>query len=163
GRLAGRPVATDSSHALKTGYDLLTEQWPEEVYAGIGAGIVLPDVVRPGAVLGEVCAAAESQTGIPAGTPVVAGMTDGCASRIGRWNSALGTTLVLKGVTADPLHDPAGLVYSHRSPDGSWLPGAASSVGAGALGPPADGLAALDAAAAGRDPSGLLAYPLIGT
>ena len=167
GRLTGRPVATDSSHALKTGYDVLAERWPAEVVDGVGAGIVLPDVVRPGALLGEVGAAAASQTGIPRGTPVVAGMTDGCASqigsgalRIGRWNSALGTTLVLKGVTADPLFDPAGLVYSHRSPDGSWLPGAASSVGAGALGPPSSRLADLDAAAAARGPSGLVAYPL---
>ena len=169
GRLAGGPVATDSSHALKTGYDVLAERWPAEVEAGVGAGTVLPEVVRPGTLLGEVGAAAAAQTGIPLGTPVVAGMTDGCASqigsgalRIGRWNSALGTTLVLKGVTADPLLDPDGLVYSHRSPDGSWLPGAASSVGAGALGRPARGLAELDAMAAARGPSGLAAYPLAG-
>ena len=46
-------------------------------------------------------------TGIPAGTPIIAGMTDGCAAQIGAgalevgsWNSVLGTTLVLKGVTS---------------------------------------------------------------
>ena len=45
----------------------------------------------------------------------------------------LGTTLVLKGVTPDLIKDPSGVVYSHRSPDGNWLPGGASSVGAGVI------------------------------
>jgi sugar (pentulose or hexulose) kinase len=171
GLLAGTPVGTDSSHALKSGYDLLEETWPYEVFDELGLPEALfPRVVRPGTVLGEVCAAAAGETGIPAGTPVVAGMTDGCASqlgsgalRVGRWNSVLGTTLVLKGVTADPVRDPAGVMYSHRSPDGSWLPGGASSVGAGALAaafPSAD-LTALDERAAGHEPAGAVAYPLV--
>src|SRR5207237_6294697 len=45
----------------------------------------------------------------------------------------LGTTLVLKGVSADLITDPTGAVYSHRHPDGGWLPGGASSTGAGVL------------------------------
>jgi len=50
-------------------------------------------------------------------------MTDGCAAQIaagalevGSWNSVLGTTLVLKGVTRELIRDPAGVMYSHRSP-----------------------------------------------
>jgi sugar (pentulose or hexulose) kinase len=169
GRLVGGAVATDSSHALKTGYDLHSEAWPCEVLETLGLdGALLPAVVRPGTVLGEVCAAAAEATGIPAGTPVIAGMTDGCASqlgsgalRVGRWNSVLGTTLVLKGVTADPVRDPAGVMYSHRSPDGGWLPGGASSVGAGVLTGDRDRLAALDAQAAAYEPSTAVAYPLV--
>jgi sugar (pentulose or hexulose) kinase len=171
GRLTGAPVATDSSHALKSGYDLLGETWPHEVFDALGLPPTLfPPVVRPGTVIGEVCAAAAEETSIPVGTPVVAGMTDGCAAQlgsgslgIGRWNSVLGTTLVLKGVTRDPVRDPAGVMYSHRSPDGSWLPGGASSVGAGALGhafPGAD-LAELDARAARYEPAGAVTYPLV--
>ncbi|MCM2391965.1 FGGY-family carbohydrate kinase [Streptomyces albipurpureus] len=166
-RLAGRPLATDSSHALKTGYD------PErEVFDTPGVPVeALPDVVSPGTLLGEVGPAAAAETGIPAGTAIVAGMTDGCAAQIasgaltvGSWNSVLGTTLVLKGVTATPLRDPSGVVYSHRSPDGSWLPGGASSVGAGALRvafPGADP-AAFDALAADHEPAHTVAYPLVG-
>lgn len=138
-RLVGRDVATDLSNALKTGVDLIEERWPAEVLDLVPAGM-LPEVVRPGARLGEVCAAAADETGIPAGTPVIAGTTDGCAAqlgagatRIGSWNSVLGTTLVLKGATKELLHDPLGVVYSHRAPDGSWLPGGASSTGAGTL------------------------------
>ncbi|WP_188191699.1 FGGY-family carbohydrate kinase [Nonomuraea sp. SYSU D8015] len=138
-RLVGHEVATDLSNALKTGVDLIEERWPFEVLNLLPPG-VLPGVVRPGSKLGMVSAAASEQTGIPAGTPVIAGTTDGCAAqlgagatRIGSWNSVLGTTLVLKGVTKELLHDPLGVVYSHRAPDGSWLPGGASSTGAGAL------------------------------
>ncbi|WP_330457846.1 FGGY family carbohydrate kinase [Streptomyces sp. NBC_00820] len=166
-RLVGRPVPADSSHALKTAYDVERDRWPG--LTGLPEG-TLPDVVRPGTRLGEVCPAAADATGIPAGTPVIAGMTDGCAAQIasgalreGAWNSVLGTTLVLKGAAAEPVRDPAGVVYNHRAPDGTWLPGGASSVGAGVLTarfPGADA-AALDAAAAAFEPSGAIAYPLV--
>ncbi len=45
----------------------------------------------------------------------------------------LGTTLVLKGVTRELIRDPLGAVYSHKAPNGDWLPGGASSTGAGAI------------------------------
>ena len=91
--------------------------------------------------LGVVGAAAAAATGLYEGTPVLAGMTDGCAAQLGAgavvpgtWNSVLGTTLVLKGVTETLLHDPEGTVYSHRAPQGGWwLPGGASTTGAGTL------------------------------
>ncbi|MFE0145876.1 FGGY-family carbohydrate kinase [Nonomuraea sp. NPDC059007] len=140
-RLAGEPVATDLSNALKTGVDLIAEDWPTAVMDALGVPPdVLPPVVRPGARIGSVCARAARETGLPEGTPILAGTTDGCAAqlgagaiRVGSWNSVLGTTLVLKGVTRDLIHDPLGVVYSHRAPDGSWLPGGASSTGTGVL------------------------------
>ncbi|MBT2228077.1 carbohydrate kinase [Nonomuraea sp. NEAU-A123] len=140
-RLVGREVATDLGNALKTGVDLIDERWPYEVFDALGVPTgTLPDVVRPGTTLGTVCAEAAAITGIPAGTPVIAGTTDGCAAQLGAgamtpgsWNSVMGTTLVLKGVTRELIHDPLGVVYSHRAPDGSWLPGGASSTGAGVL------------------------------
>lgn len=170
-RLVGEPVATDSSHALKTGYDTLRRAWPTDVHERLGlSNLAFPDVVLPGTVLGAVSRAAADATGLAEGTPVVAGMTDGCAAQlgsgaweVGRWNTVLGTTLVLKGVTATPLHDPSGVLYNHLSPDGTWLPGGASSVGAGVLTeafPGAD-LAALDRAAAAHEPAGAVSYPLL--
>ncbi|WP_165959729.1 FGGY-family carbohydrate kinase [Nonomuraea longispora] len=173
-RLTGHDVATDLSNALKTGVDLIEERWPAEVLDALGvpAGI-LPEVVRPGAWLGVVCPQAAEQTGIPAGTPVVAGTTDGCAAqlgagaqRAGSWNSVLGTTLVLKGVTRELIHDPLGVVYSHRAPDGSWLPGGASSTGAGVLtrdlpGRDLDALSAQAAAGFGTRSPGAVTYPLV--
>src|SRR5690606_29697867 len=38
--------------------------------------------------------------------------------------------LVIKGVTTKAIHDPAGRLYSHRHPDGYWMPGGASNTGA---------------------------------
>ncbi|MES5821094.1 FGGY-family carbohydrate kinase [Streptomyces sp. RG80] len=167
-RLVGRPVPTDSSHALKTGYDVRGEAWPDA--PTLPGALVLPDVVRPGTLLGEVCAAAAEATGVPAGTPVIAGMTDGCAAQIasgalreGSWNSVLGTTLVLKGAACVPVHDPTGVVYNHRAPDGSWLPGGASSVGAGVLTAAFSGAdpATMDRQAAAHEPAGAITYPLV--
>ncbi|MFB7760922.1 FGGY-family carbohydrate kinase [Streptomyces xiamenensis] len=172
--LVGHPVAADSSHALKSGYDLLGERWPAEVLARlrIDPGL-LPEVVRPGAVLGEVCRAAAARTGLPYGTPVIAGMTDGCAAQLGagaleagEWNAVLGTTLTLKGVSTVLPRDPTGAVYSHRAPYGElWLPGGASSTGAGAVRELFQGadLAALTRAAAKVNVAGVpVCYPLVG-
>ncbi|MFI6536173.1 FGGY-family carbohydrate kinase [Nonomuraea sp. NPDC050547] len=160
-RLAGEPVATDLSNALKTGVDLIAEDWPTAVMDALGVPPdALPPVVRPGARIGSVCARAARETGLPEGTPILAGTTDGCAAqlgagaiRVGSWNSVLGTTLVLKGVTRDLIHDPLGVVYSHRAPDGSWLPGGASSTGTGVLSTalPGRDLTALSHEAATRD------------
>ncbi|MEV2277171.1 FGGY family carbohydrate kinase [Nocardiopsis sp. NPDC049922] len=170
-RLTGHRTAADASHALKTGYHLVEERWPEEVMAELGVpASLLPEVVRPGTVLGQVCAAASERTGLPRGVPVIAGMTDGCAAQLGAgalapgaWNSVLGTTLVLKGVTPRLLRDPGGVVYSHRSPTGDWLPGGASSTGAGSLthALPGRDLDALSARAAARGATSTVAYPLV--
>jgi D-ribulokinase len=169
-RLIGTPVATDWSTALKTGYDLERLTWPADVLDKLGIPpAVLPPVVRPGSLIGTIGPTGSAHTGLPAGVPVLAGMTDGCAAQIaagalapGSWNSVLGTTLVLKGVTATRLTDPAGAVYSHRHPDGGWLPGGASNVGAGVLEQRFPGIdrAAMDRAAARYEPAGGLIYPL---
>jgi sugar (pentulose or hexulose) kinase len=171
-RLAGHPVATDESHALKSGYDAQAGDWPRALLDTLAvAARLLPQVVRAGTVLGEVCAAAAAASGLPAGTPIVAGMTDGCAAQLaagaladGAWNSVLGTTLVLKGAAPRPVADAAGVLYCHRSPDGGWLPGGASSSGAGVLSarfPGAD-LDALGARAQAHEDDAPLAYPLAG-
>jgi len=126
-RFSGHEVPSDSSNALKTGYDLIREAWPHEVLDALGVpDRVLPAVVRSGTQLGTVCAEAAEMTGIPAGTPIIAGMTDGCAAQIGAgalevgsWNSVLGTTLVLKGVTRELIRDPAGGMCCNFR--GCWL------------------------------------------
>jgi sugar (pentulose or hexulose) kinase len=171
-RLSGRLLSTDSSHALKTGYDPLRSRWPEDVFERLGIPLsVLPQVVRPGTHIGEVDATASRLTGLPCRTPIIAGMTDGCAAQIasgatsvGSWNTVIGTTLVVKGVTREILRDPLGAIYSHRSMDGFWLPGGASSTGAGAIAAnfdPAD-LPSLNHHAEARGPSPLIVYPLVG-
>ncbi len=168
--LAGEPLAADCSHALKAGYDLVRGCWPQAEFEHAGmATDVLPPVVRSGSVVGTVGRAAAPMTGVAAGTPIVAGMTDGCASQIaagavrpGDWNSALGTTLVLKGVSSGLVIDPDGAVYSHRHPDGAWLPGGASSSGGGALTAalPAIPATEVDRIAEPLLPTRLVSYPI---
>ena len=169
-RLAGCEVPSDSSNALKTGYDLINESWPYDVLEALGVPEqIMPEVVRPGTQMGTVCADAAVATGIPAGTPIIAGMTDGCAAQIGAgaldvgsWNVVLGTTLVLKGVTNQLIRDPGGTLYSHRAPNGYWLPGGASNTGAGVLTErfPGQDLDLLGSQAAEREPVDIIAYPL---
>jgi sugar (pentulose or hexulose) kinase len=169
-RLAGEPVATDWSHALKTGYDLVNDRWPEKVMERLEIPVeMLPSAVRPGTQIGEVGRSAAEHTGIPVGAPIRAGMTDSCAAQIaagaleeGRWNSVLGTTLALKGVTRELLRDSSGSVYCHRHPDQGWLPGGASSTGAGIISDmfPDRDLEELNEKAERRGPSTAVIYPL---
>lgn len=170
-RLTGHEVPTDLSNALKTGAHLIREQWPAGLMDALGIPLtVLPALVRSGARIGTVGSAAAEATGLPAGTPVIAGATDGCAAQLGSgalspgsWNSVLGTTLVLKGVTRTLIQDPLGVVYSHKAPDGHWLPGGASSTGARVISRDFAGrdLAELERQAAAYEPAGVLAYPLV--
>ncbi|MFC3450696.1 FGGY-family carbohydrate kinase [Amycolatopsis speibonae] len=163
-KLTGVPVASDWSHALKSGYDPLALEWPTEVFAALGVPEgLLPPVAAPATVLGTM---ARPIAGLPAGCLVVAGMTDGCAGQLaagavtpGSFVGILGTTYVLKGVTAELVPDPTGAMYSHRHPDGWWLPGGASNTGGEAIAGQ-EHLAELDAAAAALGPAKVIAYPL---
>lgn len=168
-RLTGGRAVTDWSHALKTGYDPRAGEWPAEVLDALGVPADwLPEVRPPGSLAGTVCAEAAEETGLPAGCEVRLGMTDGCAGQLatgavrpGEFVGVLGTTYVLKGVTRDLVTDPSGALYSHRHPDGWWLPGGASNTGGEALADtPAARLPALDADAGRYGPARGLCYPL---
>lgn len=170
-RLTGHPVAADASHALKSGYDVVQGEWAFEVFDALGVPVgMLPEVTRPTAVLGVVNTQAAEMTGLPIGCEVRAGMTDGCAGQlatgavdIGDFVTVLGTTMVLKGVSDQLVHDPTGAIYSHRHPDGAWLPGGAANIGGSALSDVDSGeLAELDREAILRGPASTLNYPLRG-
>ncbi|HOC02158.1 MAG TPA: FGGY-family carbohydrate kinase [Candidatus Ratteibacteria bacterium] len=172
GKLSGNFCVSDYTNVLKTGYDLIDGAWPGEIESIFGIPVeILPEVVSPGAVIGVVSVGCSEETGLPPGIPVVAGMTDGCASQVstgtvtpGDWNSTLGTTLVIKGVTKEILKDPFGRIYSHRHPDGYWLPGGASNTGGEYITKKfsQDELDELNNNALKIAPTGLLCYPLSG-
>jgi len=171
GRLTGSYEFSDTSNALKTGYDLLDLRWPEFIEHSLGLPLnLLPRAVLPGTQIGRVWRGAAEETGLPEGTPVMAGATDGVAAQVasgaaapGDWNATLGTTLVLKGVSRSLKPDPLGRVYSHRHPQGWWMPGGASNTGAGWIRhdfPSAD-LDDLNRQAAAVVPTGVVRYPLL--
>ncbi len=171
GKLTGEFAVSDYSNTLKTGYDLLELRWPSFIEDALGIDIEkLPKVVRPGDLIGRVTPECSVQTGLRQGTAVVAGVSDGTAgflasgaSRVGDWNSTLGTTLVVRGISPQLICDPKGRVYCHRHPDGWWLPGGASNVGGECLTElfPDGDYALMDRLVSQFMPSGLSCYPLV--
>jgi xylulokinase len=136
GNLTGIFDLTDYSTALKTGYDLVGEKWPDFMSVlGIDRE-KLPFVNAPGKRMGTVTALAAEKTGLSQDTVFYTGATDGIASSLaaglclpGEWATVIGTTMVFKGITQKLVLDPLGRVYSHKHPEGWWLPGGASNVG----------------------------------
>ncbi len=170
GKLSGIYHVSDYSNALKSGYDLERYEWPTFIEHKLGIPLEkLPQIVHPGTPITTISGRCAAETGLAVNTPVVAGMTDGCTSQIasgavkpGDWNSTLGTTLVIKGVTQQLIADPLGRIYSHRHPEGCWMPGGASNVGGDCLEAhfSRTELETLNASIVGRGPTNLLIYPL---
>lgn len=170
GRLTGEWGVTDATSALKTGYDPVAERWSPALSQVFDLPESwLPRVVPSGTVLGPLDPKIATATGLPASILVTTGMTDGCASQVasgaarpGDWSTTIGTTMVVKGVTRTHIADPSGVIYSHRHPDGLWMPGGASNTGAEWIARDYAGqdLDRLEVQAAAQVPTGAIAYPL---
>lgn len=138
GKMTGEYGITDHSNALKSGYDLHKDKWPAYIFSELELPPSLFSVVKPiGTAIGKLKEEWTTKWDLQNAPVVSVGLTDGCASQIaagavnpGDWNTTIGTTLVLKGVTKDYIYDPTGSVYCHRHPDGYWMPGGASNIGA---------------------------------
>jgi len=136
--LSGQPGISDYHNALKTGYDVERLCWPEWVSA-LPHSYLLPDVLVPGSIIGHIQPGIAAHFGINPQCTVHAGTTDSSAAfiasgvaELGIGVTALGTTLVLKQLSALRIDAPEYGVYSHRYGD-LWLAGGASNAGAGAL------------------------------
>jgi len=170
GRMTGQPGVSDFSNCLKAGYDLVGLRWPTDVLQRLDLDLRLfPAVVAPGESMGSVCAQASAQLGLPQRIPVVAGMTDGCASQIaagavqvGAWSTTIGSTLVVKGVSRSLICDPTGAVYCHRHPEGYWMPGGAGNTGGAVLVERFGRRRLSTLSNRSHFPTSLLCYPLVG-
>lgn len=171
GHLTGDFAISDYSTALKTGYDCVALAYPDFITRDLHISLAtLPRIVAPGDVVGTVSAAAAAETGLSTATRVCVGMTDANtallasgAAELGDWNSTIGTTIGIKGITEQLIRDDAGRIYCHRHPEGWWLPGAASNVGGELLQEWFGGrdMAALDVQAAAHGPASHILYPLM--
>ncbi|SIN73352.1 FGGY-family carbohydrate kinase [Chitinophaga niabensis] len=170
GKLSGNYDVTDFTNVLKSGYDVAAQRWPEYIWETLPIREEwLQDVVPSGTPVGRLNKDLQQTLGLSDNVMVVAGMTDGCASQIasgavnpGDWNTTIGTTLVVKGVTTSEIRDPEGRLYCHRHPEGFWMPGGASNTGADWVSKNFSGnLDALNEAAAKLIPTGHLIYPLL--
>ncbi|MEZ2444539.1 FGGY-family carbohydrate kinase [Chitinophaga sp. RCC_12] len=170
GQLSGRFDITDATNALKSGYDILAQEWPSYLWEHLPLQQSwLPAVVPAGTPLGKIQPGVAALLHLPEDVTIVAGMTDGCASQIaagavcpGDWNTTIGTTLVVKGVTTRYIDDPSGALYCHRHPEGYWMPGGASNTGADWVSQKFPGdLALLNEQALRIIPTGHLSWPLL--
>jgi autoinducer 2 (AI-2) kinase len=129
-KLSGRFVTDPSSGSSSNLFDLRERTWAPESLALVGlAPEVMPEVLEPGTVMGEVSASAAAQTGLAAGTPVVVGGADTQLALIGLGVVRPGTMTLIGGsfwqltlVTDEPIIDPQVRVRTlcHALP-GRWM------------------------------------------
>jgi len=138
GLLTGRVGMTDYHNALKMGLDLDDLNWPAwvEYLADVD---YLPVPVAPGSRLATVSRPRARYLGINPGCMVLAGTTDSIAaflaagvSQSGDAVTSLGSTLVLKLLSASRVESTGHGVYSHWFGN-RWLAGGASNAGGAVL------------------------------
>lgn len=134
-------------------YDIRAQTWAGDWAAALSPGVPLPRLAWPGEIVGHVTAGASAATGLPAGTPVLAGTVDAWAEahsvgvrRPGDLMIMYGSTLFIVGV------DPAASPHP-----GLWLTaGLTPSTGTLAAGMATSGLLASWVADTARLPVGEL-------
>lgn len=166
--LHGQLGISDWHNALKLGYDPAKEAYPDWFNHPTLAPLqpLLPKVVPPGTVLGKVTA---TDLDLSRECAVCAGTTDSIAAflasgafEVGEAVTSLGSTLVLKLLSASRVEDLAAGIYSHRLGD-RWLVGGASNCGAVILAQffTPEELERLSAQMDVSQPTGLDYYPLL--
>jgi autoinducer 2 (AI-2) kinase len=129
-RLSGEFV-TDTTLGSSSGMFALAQRaWSERVLhlCGLHPSVV-PRVVEPGTAIGQVTRRAASETGLPEGTPVVAGGADTQLALLGIGVTEPGRFTIVGGsfwqhtvVLDEPLIDPQGRLRTlcHTAP-GRWM------------------------------------------
>ncbi|HEX6140489.1 MAG TPA: FGGY family carbohydrate kinase, partial [Candidatus Limnocylindria bacterium] len=103
-------------------YELSRLAWWPEAWAACAPGIETPRLAWPGEIVGQVEREAAAATGIPAGTPVLAGTIDAMAEAYsvgcrepGDTMVMYGSTLFLIGTVARPVSHPGLWAASGRT------------------------------------------------
>ncbi|GAB4294414.1 MAG: FGGY-family carbohydrate kinase [Thiohalomonadaceae bacterium] len=168
GLLGGQWGISDANNCLKNGYDAHNRDWPGWLdQLGVPRHL-LPQVVTPGTVIGQVRPAWCQRHGFASDTVLAAGTTDSTAAFLatgaaqpGEAVTSLGSTLVLKVISERPIHAPEYGVYSQ--PLGNrWLVGGGSNSGGAVLRQffTDAAMAALTPRLRPEQPTGLDYYPL---
>ncbi|MGB1834781.1 MAG: FGGY-family carbohydrate kinase [bacterium] len=139
GKFIGEYRWSDENNSLKTGYDPILREWPNWISQTKARRELLPDPKEPGQVTGEIDQKIADRFGLAKDIKIVSGTTDGCAAflatgatEIGDGVTSLGSTLVVKILSNQPVFAPEYGIYSHRIGD-QWLPGGASNTGGNVL------------------------------
>ena len=139
GLLSGRYGISDENNCLKLGYDIVNRCWPDWLDVLSVKRQLLPEVVQPGTPVGTIQTNMAAELGLPLTTQIISGTTDGVAAflatganEIGDAVTSLGSTLVIKILSATPVFAPEYGIYSHRLGE-RWLVGGASNCGGSTL------------------------------
>lgn len=128
-RLTGEFVTEPTCGSSAALFDLSARTWSADLAAAIGIDEnVLPPVVECGTPVGTVTAEASALTGLPVGTPVIAGGADtqlalhGISAHEGLPTIVAGTFWQTTAVTSAPVIDPRRRLRTlcHVDP-GSWM------------------------------------------
>jgi len=148
GKLSGRFGYSDFNNALKSGYDAQAQRWPDWMDALGVKRNWLPQVSPPGSPLAPISVDTALELGLNKDCLIAAGTTDSTAaflatgaSQTGEAVTALGSTLVLKIISEQPVAAAEYGIYSQPLPDLNpvpntrlrWLCGGASNSGSAVL------------------------------
>lgn len=129
-KLTGAFVTEPTIGSSSAMFDLATRTWSTEIVEELGLpASVLPRVLEPGSVAGEVTSEAAETTGLAAGTLVVVGGADTQMALAGLGFTSPGMAAVIGGtfwqatlLTDQPIIDPSGRLRTlcHADPD-AWM------------------------------------------
>ncbi len=134
-----RAGVSDTNNCLKSGYDPITQAWPDWIeQLGIRKSW-LPTVLAPGKPVGRIHPKVATALGLSVDVLIVSGTTDSTAAifatgaqQVGDAVTSLGSTLVCKVISDKPVSATQFGVYSQ--PYGEhWLVGGASNSGGAVL------------------------------
>ena len=139
GQLSGEYSLSDYNNCLKMGYDAINHCWPIWLDELPLARKTLPKAHAPGSQLTVISKDAAKLTGLTTGTVIYAGTTDSTAAiyasganQPGDAITSLGSTLVTKVISKEPIFSPSSGVYSQPFAE-HWLVGGGSNSGGNVL------------------------------
>jgi len=139
GQLCGDFSSSDTNNVLKLGYDVLSHRWPQWLGSlGIPRDM-LPSVLPPGTPVAPLLPELARHWGLSEDVMICAGTTDSTAAFIasgagqaGEAVTSLGSTLVLKVLSPQPVFAPEFGIYSQAFGK-LWLVGGGSNSGGAVL------------------------------
>ena len=147
GKFSGQFGVSDLNNSLKTGFDPVLQCWPDWFDQLDINRNILPVVIQPGTAYAMVSKTISRQFGLDTSCQIIAGTTDSTAAFLatgahkpGKAVTVLGSTLVLKIISQQPVFNADYGIYSQPLPnitgnddDELWLCGGASNSGGAVL------------------------------